>query len=87
MGINVKYTIYWYKYIMKERWDKVDKYSIIIYDNNNKIIGELMTATPTDIIKFINKGFRVVNKITGNDITIDELKQNIGVSDGVIDVG
>lgn len=65
----------------------MDKYSIIIYDNNNKIIGELMTATPTDIIKFINKGFRVANKITGNDITIDELKQNIGVSDGVIDVG
>lgn len=46
-----------------------------------------MTATPTDVIKFINKGFRVVNKITGNDITIDELNQNIGLSDGVIDVG
>ena len=65
----------------------MDKYSIIIYDNNNKIIGELMTATTTDIIKFINKGFHVTNKITGNDITIDELTQNIGVSDGVIDIG
>ena len=34
-------------------------YSIRILDNDQHIIGEMMTATCSDITKFINKGFTV----------------------------
>lgn len=65
----------------------MNTHSIQIFDNNHKSIGELMTATDTDIMKFINKGFVVIDKITGQPIVFETVNQTVGVSDGVIDIG
>ena len=46
-------------------------YSITILDQSGKKIGELMTATQTEIMQFINKGFTVVDRSTGSSITMD----------------
>ena len=62
-------------------------YSIRIYDNNQQFIGEMMTATCSDITKFINKGFVVMNIETGEQITIESMNQALGVSDGAILMG
>jgi hypothetical protein len=59
-------------------------YSIQIYDNKHEVIGELMTASVSDILKLINKGFHVVDKLTGNELTEAQLTSMIGVSDGLI---
>jgi len=61
-------------------------YSIQILDGNNKSIGELMTASPSDILKYINKGFKVIDKSTGSELTESFINSTIGVSDGIIDV-
>ena len=65
----------------------MNTHSIQIFDNNHKSIGELMTATDTDIMKFINKGFIVVDRITNQQIILESVNQTVGVSDGVIDIG
>jgi len=62
-------------------------YSIRILDNNQKIIGEMMTATCSDITKFINKGFIVMNIETGEQITLESMTDSLGVSDGAIMMG
>lgn len=62
-------------------------YSIRILDNNQKIIGEMMTATCSDITKFINKGFIVMNVETGEQITLESMNDSLGVSDGAIIMG
>lgn len=59
-------------------------YAIKIVDDKGKLIGELMTATPNDILKFINKGLHVINQATNTEITAQEITSVIGVSDGVI---
>ena len=46
-------------------------YSITILDRNGKKIGELMTATRSDIMKFINKGFTVVGQYIGARVPVD----------------
>lgn len=61
-------------------------YSIRILDSNDKQIGELMTASSNDILKFINKGFKVIDKQTGLEITENNASQTIGVSDGLINI-
>lgn len=61
-------------------------FSIIIKDENDQLIGELMQATSVDIIKYIEKGFVVLNKINHNVITLDDIKSTIGVSDGLINI-
>lgn len=61
--------------------------SLQILDRNNDPIGELMTATPNEILKYINKGFKVIEKSSGTQITEDMVNSTIGVSDGLIDVG
>lgn len=60
-------------------------FSIVIFDKKDKQIGELMNATQTQIITFINKGFRVVDRATHQDLTIEMITSMIGVSDGVIE--
>ena len=62
-------------------------YSITILDQSGKKIGELMTATQTEIMQFINKGFTVVDRSTGASITMDSLSSTIGVSECIINIG
>ena len=62
-------------------------YSITILDQSGKKIGELMTATQTEIMQFINKGFTVVDRSTGSSITMDSLSSTIGVSECIINLG
>lgn len=62
-------------------------YSIEIVDKQGMQIGELMTATPSEILQFINKGFDVIDKATGMKMSEEMLTSTIGVSDGVINVG
>lgn len=62
-------------------------YSIIILDNHGKKVGELMTATSDEVIKFINKGFTVVDRASGISLTEQDVMSTVGVSDGVINVG
>jgi hypothetical protein len=56
--------------------------AIQILDENQKLIGELMTASDTDIVKYIAKGLRVVDKKTGEVITEADITPCMGVSDG-----
>ena len=62
-------------------------YSITILDRNGKKIGELMTATQSDIMKLINKGFTVVDNSTGMNMTSELMSSTIGVSECIINLG
>lgn len=61
-------------------------YSIQIVDDSGNQIGELMTATPNEIIKLINKGFIVIDKMTGSRLTEQMMTSVVGVSDGLINM-
>lgn len=60
-------------------------YQIKIKDTKDEIIGELMSADNSDIIKLINKGLKVVNVQTNEEFNKDELMMEQGVSDGLIE--
>lgn len=62
-------------------------YSIQILDQNDKVVGKLMSATPSDILKYINKGFKVVDTVSGQQLDENVVNQTIGVSDGLISIG
>lgn len=62
-------------------------YAIKILDNNQKVIGEMMTASCSDIAKFINKGFTVINVETGEKMTVESATEDLGISDGAILMG
>lgn len=62
-------------------------YAIDIIGKDGKRVGELMNASVTEILQFINKGFTVINKATGEKISESVLTSTIGVSDGLINVG
>lgn len=62
-------------------------YSIIILDIHGKKVGELMTATSDEVIKFINKGFTVIDIASRVPLTEQDVMSTIGVSDGVINIG
>lgn len=62
------------------------QYPIQILDKNGKLIGELMASTPTEILAYINKGFRVINIRDGLELTAQDMNQQIGVVDGVINI-
>lgn len=62
----------------------MNTFSIVIFDQKGKQISEMLTATPTQILKFLNKGFKVVDRATGQDLTVAVITSMIGVSDGVI---
>lgn len=55
---------------------------IKIVDSDRKPIGELMTATNTEILKYISKGFTVIDRRTGEVITESDVSEVLGVSDG-----
>lgn len=62
-------------------------YSIIILDIHGKKVGELMTATSDEVIKFINKGFTVIDIASRASLTEQDVMSTVGVSDGVINIG
>lgn len=62
-------------------------YSIIILDIHGKKVGELMTATSDEVIKFINKGFIVIDLASHVSLTEQDVMSTVGVSDGVINIG
>ena len=62
-------------------------YSIKIFDTQGSVIGALPTATPQDIMKYINKGFIVVDINTNKSLTMEDVAETVGVSDGLIDIG
>ncbi len=62
-------------------------YSIEIFSNNGKKIGELPTATESQILQYINKGFIVKDRQTGETFSEPDLLSTIGVSDGLISIG
>lgn len=62
-------------------------YSIIILDSHGKKVGELMTATSDEVIKFINKGFTVIDIASRVPLTEQDVMSTVGVSDGVINIG
>lgn len=60
-------------------------YAIKILDKvTNKIVGELMTATPAEIMTLIGKGFTILDISNGEEITMEFASSQVGVSDGVI---
>lgn len=65
----------------------METHSINIFDRNHKKVGELPTATDTEILKFINKGFVVEDMGSGKEITEASITTGIGVSDGLINIG
>ena len=62
-------------------------FSIKIFDTAGNLIGELPTASVMHITKYIEKGFIVKDLYTGQQITLDDLNNMIGASDGFIDMG
>ena len=61
-------------------------YSVVIYDSSGSFIGELPAASAQDVMGYINKGFIVKNKITGKEITLEEVSVSIATSDGFIEI-
>lgn len=62
-------------------------FSVIIKDNTGKKVGELPTASNAEILNLINKGFNVVDITTDQEFTQEMVSAEIGVSDGVINLG
>lgn len=60
-------------------------YQIKIKDKNDQIIGEMMSAEVSDITKLINKGMKVINVQTNEEITTDNLFMESGTSDGFVE--
>ena len=59
--------------------------NITVYDRNSgQVIAELMTASTNDVLKFIEKGFKVVDNYTKQEITEAQVLSMTGVSDCVI---
>jgi hypothetical protein len=59
-------------------------YSIVILDSLGKKVGELPTATPTQVLNLLGKGFTVIDITTRLPITEDQITAVIGVIDGLI---
>ncbi len=59
--------------------------NITVYDRNSgQVIAELMTASTNDVLKFIEKGFKVVDNFTKQEIIESQVLSMTGVSDCVI---
>lgn len=55
---------------------------VSIRDEKDQPIGELLKASETDILKYLNKGLKVIDKQTGEVITEAMITGTIGVPDG-----
>lgn len=59
--------------------------NITVYDrNSNQVVAELMTATPNDVLKFIQKGFKVIDNFTKRELTESDVLSMVGMSECVI---
>ena len=61
-------------------------FSIKILDASDNIVGELMTATPSQIQTFINKCMKVIDIHTNSELSLNDVinVDTIGVSDELI---
>ena len=59
-------------------------YSVKIIDINGTPIGQRMNASPEDVLKFSEKGFRVIDMQSEAEITADMVTARMGVSDGAM---
>lgn len=60
-------------------------YQIKITDSSNQMIGEMMTADKSDILKFLNKGLKVIDVQTNKEFNKDEIIMECGISDGLVE--
>lgn len=59
--------------------------NITVYDKTSgQVVAELMTATTDEVLKFIQKGFKVVDNSTKAELSESEVLAMVGVSDCVI---
>lgn len=56
--------------------------NVKLLDANQKIIGELMGASDTEILQCIAKGMTVVDTKTQEVITESDVTSSMGISDG-----
>ncbi len=61
--------------------------AIRVFDNTGKLIAELMDASASDVLTFIDKGFSVVDLTTSTPLDRDVISNMIGCSDCVISAG
>lgn len=62
-------------------------FNVQIFDNSREHIADKMDATPSEVITFLNKGFIVVNILTGQEMTIADAQSAIGVSESIVSIG
>lgn len=60
--------------------------NIIINDKLGNKIGKLPNATTDEINRYLDKGFEVIDVITGEKVTKETLCDSFGVSDGFIQI-
>ena len=60
-------------------------YQIKITDSSNQMIGEMMTADKSDILKFLNKGLKVIDVQTNKEFNKEEMIMECGISDGLVE--
>ena len=59
--------------------------NITVYDKTSgQVVAELMTATANDVLKFIQKGFKVVDKYTKQELSESDVLSMVGMSECVI---
>lgn len=59
--------------------------NITVYDKSSgQVVANLMTATPSDVLKFIQKGYKVVDNMTRTELFESDVLSMIGASDCVI---
>jgi len=66
-----------------ERW--IMGYQIKIKDKDDQIIGEMMSAENSEIIKLLNKGLKVIDVQTNEEFNKESLIMESGVSDGFME--
>lgn len=60
--------------------------AVRVFDSDGKLLAELMDASPSDILSFIDNGFSVVD-MTNTPIDRDVISNMVGCSDCVISAG
>ena len=60
-------------------------YQIKIKDKDDQIIGEMMSAENSEIIKLLNKGLKVIDVQTNEEFDKESLIMESGVSDGFME--
>ena len=59
--------------------------NITVYDMNSGLkVAELMTATTDEILKFIRKGFKVVDNFTKQELSESSVLSMVGTGECII---